>query len=135
MQIYSFSRQGEIPKRLERVERLPEEGFVWFDFTRAEAGSWPAHIEPLVLASIHDSHVADSFNGDHPSFFDTTEDYDLVIFQGLVPEDCEGEGESGARNLIVTKSAAFFIFDRLLVSIHAPENVSFDTVKRKFCET
>lgn len=136
MQIFSFSRQGEIPVRLERVDKLPTEGFVWFDFTRVEAGSWPAHIEPLAQASIHDSHVADSFNGDHPSFFDTTEDYDMVIFQGLVPEDCTDEiCDSGARNLIVTKSAVFFIFDHLLVSIHAPENVSFDTVKRKFCET
>lgn len=130
MQIHAFSRQGEIPQRLERVDRLPDEGFVWLDFTRAEAGSWPAHVEPLAQAQIHDSHVADSFNGDHPSFFDSTEDYDMVIFQGLVPEDCED-----STNLIVTKSAAFFIFDRLLVSIHAPENRSFDQIKRKFCET
>lgn len=133
MQIYSFSRQGEIPVRLERVDKLPTEGFIWFDFTRDEAGAWPTFIEPLAQAQIHDSHVADSFNGDHPSFFDTTEDYDMVIFQGLVPEDCEGESTS--RNLIVTKSAAFFIFDHLLVSIHAPENLSFETIKRKFCET
>ena len=131
MQIFSFSRQGEIPQRLERVEKLPDEGFVWIDFTRVEAGTWPTVIEPLAQATIHDAHVADSFNGDHPSFFDTTEDYDMVIFQGLVPEACE----DGENNLIVTKSAVFFIFDRLLVSVHAPENVSFDTVKRKFCES
>lgn len=130
MQIYSFSREGEVPVRLERVEALPSEGFIWLDFTRKEAESWPAFVEPLVEVSIHDTHVKDSFNGQHPSYFDVTEHYDLLIFQGLTPENCDT-----AENLIVTKSAAFFIFDHLLVSVHADENVSFDIVKRKFCET
>ena len=130
MQIYYFSRQGEIPKRLDSVEALPEEGFVWLDFTRHEAQSWPKRVEKLTGIKVHEDHVIDSFNGDHPSFFDGTDDYDMLIFQGLTPEECENH-----RNLIVTKSAAFFLFDRLLVSIHAESNVSFDVVKRKFCET
>lgn len=130
MQIYQFSRKGEMPVRLETVSRLPREGFIWLDFTRDEAAEWPAHVEPLAEAQIHDTHVHDSMSNDHPSFFDVTEEYDLLIFQGLTPESCEG-----AENLIVTKSAALFIFDRLLVTVHADENRSFDIVKRKFCET
>lgn len=130
MQIFLFSRQGEVPKRLDSVESLPEEGFIWLDFTRYEAQSWPKRVEKLTGIKVHEDHVIDSFNGDHPSFFDGTEDYDMLIFQGLTPEDCESH-----RNLIVTKSAAFFLFDHLLVSVHAAENVSFDVVKRKFCES
>lgn len=130
MQIYSFNREGEIPVRLESVEKLPKQGFVWLDFKRDEAASWPAFVEPLVQSSIHDNHVKDSHNGNHPSYFDSTEDYDMLIFQGLIADQCET-----AHNLILTKSAAFFLFDRLLVSVHADENVSFDIVKRKFCET
>ena len=130
MQIYSFNRQGEIPVRLESVERLPRQGFIWLDFTRDEAQSWPAHVEPLAQVTIHDNHVKDSFNVDHPSYFETTEDYDMLIFQGLITQDC-----AGVRDLIVTKSAAFFLFDHLLVTVRADENVSFEIVKRKFCET
>ncbi|MDP3859766.1 MAG: magnesium transporter CorA family protein [Stagnimonas sp.] len=129
MQTFLFSRQGEIPKRLDGAESLPEEGFLWLDFTRYEAQSWPKKVEKLTGIKVHEDHVIDSFNGDHPSFYDGTEDYDMVIFQGLTPEDCES-----THNLIVTKSAAFFLFDHLLVSVHASENVSFDVVKRKFCE-
>lgn len=130
MQIYRFGRQGEIPQRLDKVESLPTEGFIWLDFTRSEAAEWPAHVEPLAQASIYDNHVADSFNSSHPAYFDTTEHYDMLIFQGLIPESCSTE-----HNLIVARSAAFFLFDNLLVSVHAEENVSFDIVKRKFCET
>jgi Mg2+ and Co2+ transporter CorA len=130
MQIYLFSRQGEVPQRLDSVESLPDEGFVWLDFTRHEAQSWPKRVEQLAGFKVHEDHVADSYNGDHPSVFEGTEDYDMLIFQGLTPEDCES-----THNLIVTKSAAFFMFDHLLVSVHASENVSFDVVKRKFCES
>ena len=130
MQIFQFSRQGETPQRLESVEQLPDEGFVWLDFTRQNARDWPVWVERLTGIKVNDEHIMDSFSGDHPSRFDSTDDYDLLIFQGLTPEDCES-----AQNLIVTKSAAFFLFDRLLVSIRSSENVSFEVVKRKFCET
>lgn len=130
MQIYLFSRQGEVPQRLDSVETLPEEGFIWLDFTRHEAQSWPKRVEQLSGFEVHENHIADSYNGDHPSIFEGTEDYDMLIFQGLVPEDCESH-----QDLILTKSAAFFLFDRLLVSVHAEDSASFDLVKRKFCET
>lgn len=130
MQIFQFSRQGERPVRLERIERLPDEGFVWLDFTRQSAGEWSAWAERLAGVKVNEEHITDSFNGDHPSNFDGTEDYDVLIFQGLTPEDCENTQE-----LIVTKSAAFFLFDRLLISVRAAENLSFEAVKKKFCET
>ncbi len=130
MQIFQFSRQGERPTRLESVETLPEEGFIWLDFSRQNARDWASWAERLAGAKINEEHVLDSFNGDHPSTFDATEGYDMLIFQGLTPEDCES-----THNLIVTKSAAFFMFDRLLISIRSSENVSFELVKKKFCET
>ena len=130
MQIYLLNRQGEIPKRLETVERLPDEGFVWLDFTRSEAKDWPLWAEKLSGEKVHEAHVTDSFNDDHPSYYDGTEDYDMLIFKGLTPEECESSSQ-----LIVTKSAAFFMFDKLLITVHAAENVSFLRIKEKFCET
>jgi magnesium transporter len=130
MQIYRLNRQGECPVRLDSVEQLPAEGFIWLDFTRSDARDWPQWAERLTGEKVHEAHISDSFNGDHPSYFDGTEDYDMLIFRGLTPEDCES-----ATHLIVTKSAAFFLFDRLLITVHAAENVSFQRVKEKFCET
>ncbi len=130
MQIFQFSRLGERPQRLESIENLPEEGFIWLDFTRQNARAWPEWAERLTGVKMNEDHIIDSFNGDHPSYFDGAEHYDMVIFQGLTPEDCEN-----SENLIVTKSAAFFIFDHLLITLRSSENVSFDVVKKRFCET
>lgn len=129
MQIFQFSRQGEIPTRLERLERVPTEGFVWLDFTRDEAQDWPEWPRRLLGVSINEEHVSDSFNASHPSYFDGTDDYDMVVFQGLTPESSQGE------NLTQGKAAAFFLFDHLLITVRATENLSFDLVTRKFCET
>ncbi|MDP3294970.1 MAG: magnesium transporter CorA family protein [Nevskia sp.] len=130
MQIYQLNRQGEVPKRIDHVDQLPAEGFIWLDFTRSDAADWPMWAQKLSGGKVHDAHVTDSFNADHPSYFDGTEDYDMLIFRGLTPEACESTS-----NLIVTKSAAFFMFDRLLITVHAAQNVSFQCVKEKFCET
>ena len=130
MQLFIFSRVGERAQRIGRIEAPPEEGFVWLDFTRQNAREWPEWAERLTCVKVNEEHVTDSFNGDHPSFFDGTEHYDMVIFQGLTPEDCEN-----SENLIVTKSAAFFMFDRVLITLRSAENGSFDVVKGKVVRT
>lgn len=129
MQIFQFSRQGELPTRLDHIERVPEEGFVWLDFTRDKAENWIEWPAKLLGVHINTEHYADSLNPDHPSFFDGTEDYDMVVFQGLIPRDGD------ARHLVEPRSAAFFLMDNLLITVRAPENLSFEIVKRKFCET
>ena len=130
MQIYSFTRQGEIPVRLETIESLPDEGFIWLDFVRSEANSWAQWAQKLAGVTVYEDHITDSFNGDHPSSCDGADDYDMLIFRALTPEECESH-----QQLIITKSAAFFLFDHLLITIHAPENVSFEKVKKRFCES
>ena len=133
MQIFRFSRQGEIPTRLEAIEQLPGEGFIWLDFARDEAAQWTQWALKLASVAISNEHFDDSLNPDHPSYFDGTDEYDMLIFQGLTPEI--GGSVKGMDYLIETRSAAFFLFDRLLISVRSRENVSFDIVKRKFCET
>jgi magnesium transporter len=83
----------------------------------------------LTGVQINVEHVSDSLNEQHPSYSDGTEDYDMLIFQALTPVT----GDSS--ELVVPKSAAFFIFDHLLISVRSAANASFESVKRKFCET
>ncbi|MGH8518565.1 MAG: magnesium transporter CorA family protein [Panacagrimonas sp.] len=129
MQIFQFSRQGVIPTRREYIEQLPDEGFVWLDFTRDEAVDWTSEAHRLTGVKINVEHVSDSLNEDHPSYSDGTEDYDMLVFQALTPVTKESQ------QLIAPKSAAFFMFDHLLISVRSPQNASFESVKRKFCET
>lgn len=129
MQIFQFSRQGEIPTRLDHVERVPDEGFVWLEFTRDERADWASWAQRLRGVKINEEHISDGNNENHPSYSDGTEDYDMLVFQALTPVD------SASENLVAPKSAAFFIFDHLLISVRSAQNASFDAVKRKFCET
>jgi len=64
--------------------------FVWADFATDEVTSAPAEwrnrLVALTGAPILDLHLADATNPAHPSFFDTTHAYDMVIFRKLTFE-------------------------------------------------
>lgn len=112
-----------LPQRLDHLPALPQEGFLWLDFTRDQAADWHATVERLTGRKIHERHINDSFNPAHPSFSDATSDYDMVIFRSLAPELEEGE--------FATRPIAFFLFDRLLVTIQPGDSRSVHGVKER----
>lgn len=125
MKLYHFSN-GQPPRVLASTDPFPEKGLVWADFVRDEADGWECWAEPLVGAAIDPQHVSDSFNATHPSFFDGTPEYDMLIFQGLGPRDDPFPLE--------TRTATFFMFERVLVTVRASDNVSFERVRAKLCD-
>lgn len=122
MRIFHF-RPERPPERLESISAMPDDGFVWLDYTRDEAQGWESLPEALLDVRIDVQHVEDSLNPTHVSFFDGTGDYDMVIFEGLGPQPDLVPLE--------TRAAALFIFDRLLVSVRAADAPSFDMVLRR----
>jgi magnesium/cobalt transport protein CorA len=114
---------GQPPKRVEQLTALPTKGYYWIDLIRDEAADWACTAEPLVGQEINPEHVQDSLNATHASFFDGMPGYDMLIFEGLGP--CEDA------SVIDTRSAAFFMFDRLLVTVRATDNVSFPIVRKR----
>ncbi len=112
---------GATPLRLENLETWPAEGFVWLDFNRDEAADWPARVVSLGLRGPHEGHVQDSLNPAHPSFYDSTSHYDMVVFRGLAPEQ--------ENDHISTHATAFFLFDRLLVTVQPGNSRSVQSVK------
>jgi magnesium transporter len=117
---------GEAPRRLDGLTVLPAEGVLWVDFVREEAQGWECWAEPLLGVPIEPQHVSDSLNASHPSFFDGTADYDMLIFEGLGPKDDPIP--------LDTRSAAFFMFERVLLTVRAPDNLSFGNVKQRCIE-
>ena len=114
---------GHKPKAVDLPDRLPDEGVLWLDFVRnpkdGERENWPAVVKQLTGQAIEPQHAIDGNNAVHPSFFDGTPRYDLLIFQGLGPDNRE--------NLIESRTAAFFLFDNLVVTVRAFDNQSFLT--------
>jgi magnesium/cobalt transport protein CorA len=117
--------QGQVPARLDALEHMPEEGLIWIDFLRGQEESldeWPRR---LLGIEVDSEHILDVSSADHPSFFDGTEHYDMLIFAGLGPADSLP---------ICTRVAAFLMFDRLLITVHQPDAPSFGVVKKR-CQT
>ncbi|WP_064577041.1 magnesium transporter CorA family protein [Cupriavidus gilardii] len=74
--------------------------FVWVDCTLAEVSAAPAawrdQLQTLTGAPVLDLHLADATNAAHPSFFDTTHAYDMVIFRKLTFETSRLIAEAGS---------------------------------------
>lgn len=141
MQILEFTADS-----LRFVERFPDrpphDGFIWAFCERAD---FERHLPDLQAAAqrlggsaVLDLHVKDLANPGHPSHYDFTSVYDLLIFRRLA-----NEGEAGAEappeaalppggpparpvrasdlqafGRIRTRAVGFVVFDRLLISVH-----------------
>ncbi|MDP3356295.1 MAG: magnesium transporter CorA family protein [Polaromonas sp.] len=123
----------------------PTDGFVWIFFDR---GEFETHLPLLQQAAqqiggsaLLDLHCQDLGNAVHPSHYDFTSIYDLIIFRRLatqVETHAEAEHEAAieayhgqggqprikargglpAFNRISSRAVGFVVFDRLLISVH-----------------
>lgn len=123
MEIHHLVR-GQPPQRMEFLEAMPDEGFVWLDFIRGTEAGLEALLLRVLGAELDPRHVVDSRDGEHKSFFDVSHSYDLLVFEEIAPQH--------ERFQLETRSVALFIFDRLLVSIRSEDNISFGLVRQRF---
>ncbi len=137
MQIVHFA-----PGTLRFVEDIPaqvgEGEFVWAFLDRHELeGQLPTlqrAAQALGGSPVLDLHTSDLNNEAHPSHYDYTSIYDLVIFRRLAsPQEVaadstpspEAAGKPrkhapGAFKRISTRAVGFVLFDRLMISVHPP---------------
>jgi Mg2+ and Co2+ transporter CorA len=112
--------------------RAPEGGFLWIFLEREHLDQDLPVLQRAAQAlggsPLLDLHVADLRNRAHPSFYDYTSVYDLVVFRRLATET-EVRAELGdtlpakgtplaAFSRIRTRAIGFVAFDRLLVTVH-----------------
>lgn len=125
MNLYHLEN-GHAPRRLAADDPLPETGYVWADFTHDEAAGWWTWAEPRSGTPIDPQHIDDSLNTLHPSFFDGTSTYDMVIFQGL--------GSAEKPFPLETRVTSFFIFKRMLITICPHDSISMKRVRERLCD-
>jgi Mg2+ and Co2+ transporter CorA len=113
-------------------QRAPESGFIWIYLEREKLDlDLPVlqrAAQTLGGSPVLDLHVKDLGNRSHPSRYDYTSIYDIVIFRRLA-SDAEVKAEVGAEELakhkalaafsrIRTRALGFVVFDRLLITVH-----------------
>ena len=109
----------------------PAAGFVWIYLDRESLGKEVEQVQQAALnlggSALLDLHLQDLANSSHPSHYDFTSIYDLVIFQRLAtesevraeaPKDAPVPGALAAFARIRTRAVGFVVFDRLLITVH-----------------
>lgn len=122
------------------IPRNEGEGFLWLDATleevTADVPAWRAAVERITGTQLHDLHVADATNVRHPSYFDSTRDYEMVVFRKLAlaremaadvavdaPDQAGPDAEARrkippALTKLATQPVTFLVMDRALVTVH-----------------
>ena len=124
----------------------PPDGFVWIFLEQHEFEAAQSQIQKAALnlggSALLDLHCQDLASAAHPSHYDSTSIYDLIIFRRLATQletqtedakekaihDYHGQGgktrKRGERlptfNRISSKAVGFAVFDRCLISVHPP---------------
>jgi magnesium transporter len=136
------------PQQTLRLNALPEvmpaQGFIWWACTRSELESgWAdfhSQLQRLTNAAPIDLHQQDLLNAQHPSHYDYTSDYDLIIFRRLVvdshPHAAPGPAlpkKSGPAILkhVATQPVGFLLYDRVLVTVHPDGCATADDFARR----
>ena len=127
---------------------LPAQGFVWLDVTHEEVAAdliaWRDAVTKLTGVQIYDPHLTDATNPSHPSYFDSTQDYAMVVFRKLAL-DGNGTPEIAAEpaqrrkippalTKLVTKPVTFLLMDRALVTVHAPNSRTIESMRTRLLE-
>jgi Mg2+ and Co2+ transporter CorA len=144
--------QPEVATRLEAGPEQPASaGFHWLDLTHDELRADPEALREVVhrLLGVRllDLHLKDAGNLQHPSYFDSTAGYDMLIFRKLTPGEDRSltpladvdhlpENRSRGRRLqpIVTQPVTFFLFDRLLVTVRNTGSRTIELVRNRLLE-
>ena len=124
----------------------PASGFVWIYLERETLLEDTATLQRAAHAlggsAILDLHLQDLGNRAHPSRYDYTSIYDLVIFRRLAteaevrvemgPEAVPQHGGLHTFAAIRSRAVGFAAFDRLLISVHPTGCYAADTFVRRF---
>jgi magnesium transporter len=115
---------GRPARPLAADEPMPGEGYVWLILVYEEADQLAAEAQRLTGVRVYEDHVDDVKNLAHASSFDSTEEYELVIFRGLKPDR--------KPERIETRPLALFNFERLLVTIGPADSRSVAQVRTRY---
>ncbi|GMV02528.1 MAG: magnesium transporter CorA family protein [Burkholderiaceae bacterium] len=111
----------------DEVAALPERGFVWCDCSYEDGRAWTAPVQQLTGVGVFEDHLLDAENPAHPSYFDSTNEYEMIVFRGLAIRTDTIEPSGVIR--VKTRPAVFFVFPRVLVTVRAPDNRLVSTIR------
>jgi Mg2+ and Co2+ transporter CorA len=103
----------------EPPQALPANGFLWVDVHANTGRRWAHEVGRLTGVEIFEEHLLDTENPAHPSSYDSTADYEIIVMRALGPKPAP---TVPPRIRIQTWPAVFLVLPRCLVTIHPAGN-------------
>ena len=123
MDLIAFA-EGHAPWQIEPADLAAvQSDFYWLDITRAELPALSGLMTQLVGSAVHEKHQSDLANKQHPSFYDATHDYELLLFRSLAPVSAD--------NLLDTRSTAFILTATLLITVREADGQSIPALRQR----
>jgi magnesium transporter len=118
--------------------------FRWLDVTHDEVAAdpeaWRDTVERMTGTRLYDLHLRDAVNLTHPSYFDSTQEYVMVVFRKLalhtetsMVTDSDGIKRKipAALNKLLTLPVSFFLLDNALVTVRSAHSQSIETARTR----
>ncbi|MFZ6773196.1 magnesium transporter CorA family protein [Undibacterium sp. SXout7W] len=120
-------------------------GFLWLDATHDEVSAapevWRDQIEALSGTQVYDLHLKDITNLSHPSYFDATQDYEMVVFRKLTLSDAVPAPKSepkrkipAALNKLTTSPISFLLMQNVLVTVRPQHSRTVDLARHRLLD-
>ena len=145
MDIYHIS-SNQVTRLQETQGPSPSHGFLWLDATHDEVATdlpaWRDAVQRITGIHIYDPHLTDATNLLHPSYFDSTQDYALVVFRklaldgsaGIADEEPQRRKIPPALTKLATKPVTFFLMENALVTVHSAQSRTIDAARNRMLE-
>lgn len=117
--------------------------FIWLDATHDEVAAnpeaWREEIARLTSVHLYDLHLRDVVNLNHPSYFDATQDYELVVFRKLalhgdapaVSDEVSKSKIPAALKKIATVPVSFLLMGNALVTVRSSSSRTIEQTRQR----
>ncbi|MBX6318146.1 magnesium transporter CorA family protein [Pigmentiphaga sp.] len=133
------------PRPENAAQLAASKGFFWIDASAEEVApapeDWRARIEQLTGVHLHDLHLQDAVNPAHPSYFENTLTYEMVVFRRIVADPPSDAPAPGGRKPAIplmanlrTRPVAFFVLPQALISVRHGASTTCEAMKRRLAE-
>lgn len=107
-------------------EQPEHNGYLWLVVPREQLLDNLFRIENIVQTKIHEQHIKDALNQEHPSFFDKTDQYEMVIFRGVAAAQFDMDIPG---IILHPASIVCFDFDNIILTVYDEADPAINKVK------
>ncbi|NNM59725.1 MAG: magnesium transporter CorA family protein [Legionellales bacterium] len=105
---------------------MNEDGFTWITIPREQLADKLPMLQSLTQNVINEQHIKDALNSEHPSFFDSTEEYQMIVFRSVATGQFDMKIPKVSLN---PTSIVSFCFETVLLTVYDSHDPVVDKVK------